>query len=93
MRYMSSIYVSDVMDQIAATIEILAWEADYGPPETVYQQTYVTPGYGDYDAVRWLQRVLDVISAGMSDPSAESKDGGAPMGGVNTISGRSDRAG
>jgi hypothetical protein len=91
MRYMASIYVSDVMDQIAATIEIQAWQEQYGPPETTYQRTVITPGFGDYSPTRWLQRALDVISTDMSEPSAESKDGGPLLGGINTISETGDR--
>lgn len=92
MRYMASIYVSDVMDQIAATIEVQGWEEQYGPPEVQYQDTIITPGYGDYDATRWLQRALEVLSSHMNATPSESMNGAAPMGGPHTISGSGDRA-
>jgi hypothetical protein len=91
MRYMASIYISDVMDQIAATIEVQGWEHQFGPPEVMYQDTIITPGYGDYDCSRWLQRALDILSSRMSATPSESQNGAVPMGGPHTISETGDK--
>jgi hypothetical protein len=92
MRYMASIYISDVMDQIAATIEVQGWEAQYGPPEVVYQDTVITPGYGDDDASRWLHRALEVVSQTVNTRPLGAERGRVVEGGPHTISDTGDSA-
>lgn len=89
---MASIYVSDVMDQIAATIEVQGWEAQYGPPEVMYQDTIITPGYGDHDASRWLQRALEVLLEAVNTRPLGAERGRVVEGGPHTISGSGDSA-
>lgn len=91
MRYMATVYVSDVMDQVAATIEIQGWERQYGPPETIYEKTYIWPGLGVDDASRWLVVALRGIAGEMSKAPEEGTSGAPPMGGPHTISETGDR--
>jgi len=71
MRYMATIYVSDVMDVVAATIELQAWSADYGPPELAGQWTMVLPGIGENDAREWLGRALFEASLHVTTPTSK----------------------
>jgi hypothetical protein len=91
MRYMSTIYVSDVMDQVALTVEVQAWEGGFGAPETVYRETLVWPGIGETVPPQWLARVLFLAAEAMTTPPNGSGIGGAAMGGPHTLSGRGDR--
>lgn len=86
MRYMASIYVSDVMDQVALTLEIQAWEGQFGPPETVCQKTLVWPGIGEGDAIEWVARALFLASSDLTTPRREGSRRGAAMGGPHTLS-------
>jgi len=90
MRYMASIYVSDVMDQVALTVEVQGWSEQYGPPEVVYQKTLVWPGIGEDDPCQWAARALTEAASTMSAASSGSSAGGRPMGGPHTLSGRGD---
>lgn len=92
MRYMASIYISDVMDLVALTLEVNAWEADYGPPETVAQHTYTWAGVGSDDPVQWLQRALRLACDDLTPPPRRVTGGGAGIGGPHTISGSGDSA-
>lgn len=86
MRYMATVYVSDVMDQVAATVEIQGWSAQYGPPETIYEKTHIWPGLGIDDASMWLRVALRAIAGEMVTAPEEGTSGAAPMGGPHTIS-------
>jgi len=88
---MATIYVSDVMDQVAATLELQAWPDSFGPPETVYEHTGVWRGVGETGRQEWLQRALMLLLQDMSTAPEESRSGAAPMGGPHTISGSGDR--
>lgn len=92
MRYMATIYVSDVMDVVAATVEVQGWEAQYGPPETIYSTTVVCPGVGETDVSRWLTRALAALSQDMDRPTGEGSPMGLPTGGPHTLSGTGDSA-
>jgi hypothetical protein len=92
MRYMASIYVSDVMDQIACTVEIQGWPEQYGPPDVVWQKTLIWPGIGDDDAVGWVKRALFLAYRDMSGPPDRVTSGGQPMGGPHIISETGDTA-
>jgi len=92
MRYMATIYVSDVLDQVAGTIEVQGWEAQYGPPETVYEHTWVRQGYGELDVPKWLYRALIALIADMAPPGTEGTVPGGPDGGRHIISGSGDNA-
>ena len=83
---MATIYISDVLDQVAATLEVQGWSAHYGPPETVYEKTFVWPGYGDDDPVGWLQRFLSRMVEDMTRAHREGSSGLLRIGGVYTIS-------
>ena len=91
MRYMATIYISDVMDSIAATLELQGWSDQLGPPETVYEHTGVWRGVGETGRQEWLQRALMLLLQDMSTAPEESRSGAAPMGGPHTISGSGDR--
>ena len=54
MRYMATIYVSDVLDQVALTLEIQGWAEQWGPPEEMARHTLVFPGIGESDPAGWL---------------------------------------
>jgi hypothetical protein len=86
MRYMASIYVSDVMDQIACTLEIQGWAEQYGPPDTVYQKTLIWAGVGDDDPVSWVKRALFLTYRDMSEPAERVDSTGTPSGGPHIIS-------
>lgn len=61
MRYMATIYMSDVMEQCAATVKVEGWELQYGPPEEVYATTVVWQGVGDDDPQTWLITALHEV--------------------------------
>jgi hypothetical protein len=67
MRYMATIYVSDVMDQVALTVEVQGWSETFGPPDTVYQKTLAWPGVGETAPERWLSQALTRAALGISD--------------------------
>jgi len=90
MRYMATIYVSDVMDQVALTVEIQGWPSQFGAPEDVLRATYVWPGVGEADPVGWLSRALFLAAEGMSKAPEEGSSGASPMGGPHTLSGSGD---
>lgn len=92
MRYMATIYISDVLDQVAATLEVQGWAQQYGAPETVYEKTFVWPGYGDDAPVRWLQRFLSEMVEDMTKAAGVEHRRPLRVGGVYTISGSSDTA-
>jgi hypothetical protein len=92
MRYMATIYVSDVMDQVAMTVDLEAWEAQYGPPEPALRATYVFPGVGDSDPAQWLLRALARAAAEMSKAAREGMRAAEPMGVTHTLSETGDRA-
>lgn len=83
---MATLYVSDVMDVVAATVEIQGWTEQYGPPETIYQRTLVVVGVGESDPRRWLARALDTLSRDMAQPPEEGSSRGRPLGGPHSIS-------
>lgn len=83
---MATIYISDVMDQVAATLEVQGWSATYGPPETMCEKTFVWPGYGDDDPVGWLQRFLSRMVEDMTTAQNGRGPGPLRVGGVYTIS-------
>lgn len=86
MRYMATIYASDVMDQIAVTIEVQGWESQFGPPETVWSDTLVWAGKGEDDALSWLWDVALQISWKCGETAA-GRVGRRPVtGGPHTIS-------
>lgn len=87
MRYMTTIYVSDVMDQVAMTVEVQSWEGQFGPPETALRATYVWPGVGADNPVEWLCRALFLASQEMSNAPSESRNGAPLSGGAHTITG------
>jgi len=86
MRYMATIYVSDVMDQVAATLELHGWESHFGPPELVMQKTFVWPGVGEPDASFWLQGALRAVIRDMREPPESRRPGAPVIGGSHTIS-------
>lgn len=89
---MATIYVSDVLDQVAGTIEIQGWEHQYGPPETIYEHTWVRQGYGDLDVSRWLYRALIALIADMAPAPTEGFVRAGLDGGPHTISETGDTA-
>ena len=90
MRYMATIYISDVMDQVAATLEVQGWSRPYGAPDVVLAKTFVWPGYGDDDSVGWLQRFLSRMVEDMTRAHRVETGGPLRVGGVYTISGSGD---
>jgi len=86
MRYMATIYVSDVMDQVAATVEIQGWEAQYGPPETIYEKTVIWPGVGHDVPDLWLESALGCILSDLREPPESRRPGAPVIGGPHTIS-------
>lgn len=91
MRYMASIYFSDVMDLVACTVEILEWDETYGPPETVYQKTYQWPGVGLTGGPRWLERGLNDLVADMLTDRLRREETARGSGGLHTLSETGDR--
>jgi len=91
MRYMATIYVSDVMESVALTLELQGWAGQFGAPETMLTSTYVWPGIGDDDPRSWLARALMEASISLTTPRSEGRNAAAPMGGGYTISGSSHR--
>lgn len=90
MRYMATIYISDVLDQVAATLEVQGWSAQYGPPETVCEKTFVWPGYGDDDPIGWLQRFLSRMVQDVTTAARVESRRPLRIGGVYTISDSGD---
>lgn len=90
MRYMATIYISDVMESVALTLEVQGWERQWGPPEQVLSKTFVWPGVGEGEPSVWLQRALRGCLASMKTTPGESLPGAAAIGGPYTISGSSD---
>lgn len=86
MRYMASIYFSDVMDLVAATVEIHEWSEQYGPPEVVYRMTHQWPGLGLTGGPRWLERALTELSADMLTDRLRREETARGSGGPYTIS-------
>jgi len=86
MRYMASIYFSDVLDIVACTVEIHEWSEQYGPPEIVYQHTHQWPGLGLTGGPRWLERALTELSADMLTARIRREDAGRGVGGSHTLS-------
>lgn len=68
MRYMASIYASDVMDLVAVTLELQQWTESYGPPEVVYRVTFTYPGIGADTPSEWLGRALFLASESVTTP-------------------------
>lgn len=92
MRYMATIYISDVMESVAATLEVQGWQEQFGAPDTVLSKTFVWPGVGESDARFWLQGALRRCIQDMT-PAPESRVTGAgSMGGPYTISETGDNA-
>jgi len=91
MRYMATIYVSDVMDVVAATVEVQGWVEQWGPPETLWSTTVVLPGVGETDVPRWLARAFQALSQDMDNPAREGSRAGLPTGGPHTLSEAGDR--
>lgn len=91
MRYMSTIYISDVMESVALTLEVQGWERQWGPPETMLSKTFVWPGVGEGEPVQWLQRALMECLRQMKTSPGESHPGPVAIGGPHTISESSDR--
>ena len=91
MRYMSSIYISDVMDQVALTVELQAWSDQFGPPEVIYQKTLVWPGVGATEPTEWLGRALFLASQELTTPTPREGRGRCGKGVPNTISETGDR--
>lgn len=87
MRYMATIYVSDILTDVACTLEVQAWEDMYGAPETVLQHTFVWAGVGDDDAGQWLERGCRRLLRDLSNAPSESRNGAPLSGGTHTISG------
>jgi len=86
MRYMASIYFSDVLDLVACTVEIHEWSEQYGPPEVVYQETHQWPGLGLTGGPRWLERALIELCADMRADRARREDAARGIGGPHTLS-------
>ncbi len=89
---MASLYVSDVMDIVACTIEVEGWSEQYGPPDTVYRTTVTWPGVGETEPVRWLLRALQKTLEDLSRPPTRRVVGGLPSGSSYTISESGDMA-
>jgi hypothetical protein len=85
MRYMMSIYTSDVMDLVAATVEIHGWTEQVGPPDIVYAKTYTWPGLGESDPLKWATTSLANLSHDMRKALSKGPDRALPMGGPHTI--------
>jgi hypothetical protein len=86
MRYMATVYISDVMDVVASTVEIQGWTEQYGPPECVYSNTVVLPGVGETDPRRWLARALLRLHLDMAPPASEGSRRVGADGGLHTLS-------
>lgn len=90
MRYMATIYVSDVMESVAMTVEVQGWAQQFGAPEDLMRATYVWQGVGANTPVEWLSRALFLAAENMSNAPLEGRSGASPMGGAHIISGSSD---
>jgi len=89
---MATLYVSDVLEQIALTVEVQGWEQQFGPPETVCQRTLVWDGVGEIRPEEWLARVLFLAAEELTTPAESRVSAGAAMGGAHTISGISQES-
>jgi len=89
---MATIYVSDVMDQVALTVEVQEWATQFGAPETSLRATYVWPGVGAGSPREWLGMALFLASEEISKPARRRDAGRAAMGGPHTISETGDRS-
>lgn len=87
MRFMASLYVSDVMDQIACTVEVQGWYSQFGPPEVMCQRTVVMPGIGETDPLEWTSRALTAVALDLTTPVQGRGGRALPMGDTDTISG------
>lgn len=87
MRYMATIYLSDVMDQVAMTLEVQGWYSQFGPPEVMCQRTLVWPGIGESDPLEWTARALFLASQDITTPPSGRVTGALQMGDPHTISG------
>jgi len=92
MRYMATLYISDVMDQVAATLEVNGWDSQFGPPDTVMTKTFVWPGVGESDAEFWLRGALRAVIQEMRETPESRRPGPPVIGGANTISETGDIA-
>jgi len=90
MRYMATIYVSDVMESVALTVEVQEWAEQYGAPETSLRATYVWPGVGAGSPREWLGMALFLASEQLTTPDPKGGPGAAAMGGPHTLSGSGD---
>jgi len=90
MRYMATMYVSDVMEQIALTVEVQGWTEQYGPPETVCQHTMVWDGIGETDADEWLSKALEEALRQMRNGRPRAGRPAVRQGGAHTLSGLGD---
>jgi len=91
MRYMASIYVSDVLDLVAATVTVEGWEESYGPPERAGEWTCTWPGLGEVDPGEWLGRALFLLAEKVSARPLGAERGRAVEGGAHTLSETGDR--
>jgi len=90
MRYMATIYVSDVMESVALTVEVQEWSEQYGPPEATMRATYVWAGVGANDPLEWLARALFLAAEEVSKPAPGRVTTRAAVGGPHTLSGSGD---
>jgi hypothetical protein len=86
MRYMASMYLSDVMESVALTIEVQGWSEQFGPPEVILQKTFVWQGIGETRPEEWVARALFMASEGLTTARSEGSERAAAMGGHYTIS-------
>jgi len=91
MRYMATIYVSDVMESVAMTVEVEGWSEQYGPPDTLGRATYVWRGVGEDDWRPWLARALFLCSEEVSKAPLDAGRGAEPLGGPHTLSETGDK--
>lgn len=82
---MASIYVSDVMDLVALTLELQQWTEPYGPPELAYRDTFTWDGIGEDSPQRWLARALFLAAASMSNAPGEGSPGAPQLGAPHTL--------
>lgn len=87
MRYMATIYVSDIMDDVALTAEVQGWFSQFGAPEMMCQRTLVWPGIGENDPLEWLARALFMAAEELTKPAPGRGARALPMGDPHTISG------
>jgi hypothetical protein len=83
---MATIYISDVLELVALTVELQAWEVDYGPPELAGSHTFTWPGVGATEPHEWLARALFLAAEELTQPPPKGRTGAGQMGGTYTIS-------